>query len=205
MLNDPVHVLLWRDLAIFLMFGALLGVALSLLMIFKPQYLERCSKVGNRWISTRHISQWLDRSISLEHWFYRHHRAVGIAIVLGAAYIFIYFGFQFDRAYTLLRWSQKLPFPAPQLNGLLNALVLAALTGGAVALIAGLFLWFRPSLLRGVEEQSNRWVSSRRATKIFDVPHDQVDIFVARHAQKAGWLLLLASIYLFFTLFRLLV
>ena len=205
MLNDPVHVLLWRDLAIFLLFGALLGVALGLLMIFKPQYLERCSKVGNRWISTRHISQWLDLSISLEHWFYRHHRAVGVAIVLGAAYIFIYFGFQFDRAYTLLRWSQKLPFPAPQLNGLLNALVLGGLTGGAVALIAGLFLWFRPSLLRGVEEQSNRWVSSRRATKILDVPHDQVDIFVARHAQKAGWLLLLASIYLFFTLFRLLV
>ena len=205
MLNNPVHVLLWRDLAIFLMFGALLGVALGLLMIFKPQYLERCSKVGNRWISTRHISQWLDRSISIEHWFYRHHRAVGVVIVLGAAYIFIYFGFQFDRAYTLLRWSQKLPLPAQQLNGLLNALVLGGLIGGAVALIAGLFLWFRPSLLRGVEEQSNRWVSSRRATKILDVPHDQVDIFVARHAQKAGWLLLLASIYLFFTLFRLLV
>jgi hypothetical protein len=205
MLNDPVHVLLWRDLAIFLMFGALLGVSLGLLLIFKPQYLERCSKAGNRWISTRHISQWLDRSISIEHWFYRHHRAVGFAIVLGAAYIFIYFGFQFDRAYTLLRWSQKLPLPAQQLNGLLNALVLGGLIGGAVALIAGLFLWFRPSLLRGVEEQSNRWVSSRRATKILDVPHDQVDIFVARHAQKAGWLLLLASIYLFFTLFRLLV
>ena len=205
MLNDPVHVLLWRDLAIFLMFGALLGVALGLLMIFKPQYLEKCSKVGNRWISTRHISQWLDRSISLEHWFYRHHRAVGVAIVLGAAYIFIYFGFQFDRAYTLLRWSQRLPLAAQQLNGLLNALVLGGLIGGAVALIAGLFLWFRPSLLRGVEEQSNRWVSSRRATKIFDVPHGQVDIFVAQHAKKAGWLLLLASIYLFFTLFRLLV
>lgn len=205
MLNDPVHILLWRDLAIFLLFGALLGVSLGLLLIFKPQYLERCSKVGDRWISTRHISQWLDRSISIEHWFYRHHRAVGFAIVLGAAYIFIYFGFQFDRAYTLLRWSQKLPLTVQQLNGLLNALVLGGLTGGAVALIVGLFLWFRPSLLRGVEEQSNRWVSSRRATKVLDVPHDQVNVFVARHAQKAGGLLLLASIYLFFTLFRLLV
>lgn len=202
MLNDPVHILLWRDLAIFLLFGALLGVSLGLLLIFKPQYLERCSKVGNRWVSTRHISQWLDRSISVEHWFYRHHRAVGAIIVLGAAYIFIYFGFQFDRAFVLQHWSGKLP--AQLLAGLLNALVLAALTGGAVALIAGLFLWFRPSLLRGVEEQSNRWVSSRRATKILDVPHEQVDIFVAQHAKMAGWLLLLASIYLFFTLFRLL-
>ena len=205
MLTDPVFIFLWRDLAIFLRFGALLGVLLAVLLIFRPQHLEQFNRVANRWVSTRHISQWLDRSISIEHWFYRHHRAVGAAIVLGAAYIFIYFGFRFDRAYTLLRWSQKLPLPAPQLNGLLNALVLGALTGGAVALIAGLFLWFRPSLLRDVEEQSNRWVSSRRATKVLDVPHGQVDIFVAQHAQKVGWLLLLASIYLFFAVARLLV
>lgn len=205
MLTDPVFIFLWRDLAIFLLFGALLGVLLAVLLIFRPQHLEQFNRVANRWVSTRHISQWLDRSISIEHWFYRHHRAVGAAIVLGAAYIFIYFGFRFDRAYTLLRWSQKLPLPAPQLNGLLNALVLGALTGGAVALITGLFLWFRPSLLRGVEEQSNRWVSSRRATKVLDVPHGQVDIFVAQHARKAGWLLLLGSIYLFFAMARLLV
>jgi hypothetical protein len=31
-----------------------------------------------------------------------------------------------------------------------------------------------------------------------------VDRYVERHAQKAGWLLLLGSIYLFFVLFRLL-
>ncbi len=204
MLNDPVHVLLWRDLAIFLLFGALLGVALGLLLIFKPQYLGRLSKVANRWVSTRHISQWLDRSISIEHWFYRHHRALGTVVVLGAAYILVYFGFMLDRAYILQRWGEKLPLAAEQLNGLFNAMVLGALTGGVVALIAGLFLWFRPSLLRGVEQESNRWVSSRRATKILDVPHDQVDAFVAQHAQKAGWLLLLGSIYLFFATFRLL-
>lgn len=202
MLNDPVYIFLWRDLAIFLLLGALLGVLLGLLLIFKPKYLDRASRVANRWVSTRHLSQWLDRSISLERWFYRHHRAVGIAVVLGAIYIFVYFSVLFDRVYILQRWNGRLPASAQLLDGLLNALVLAALTGGAVALIAGLFLWLRPSLLRGVEEQANRWVSSRRATKVLDVPHGQVDAFVVQHAQKAGWLLLLASIYLFFAMFR---
>lgn len=204
MLHDPVYILLWRDLAIFLLLGALLGVLLGLLLIFKPQSLDRVSRVANRWISTRHLSQWLDRSISIERWFYRHHRAVGIAVVLGAVYIFVYFSMLFDRVYILQRWSGRLPASAQLLDGLLNALVLGALTGGAVALIAGLFLWLRPSLLRGVEEQANRWMSSRRATKVLDVPHGQVDVFVLQHAQKAGWLLLLASIYLFFAMFRLL-
>jgi hypothetical protein len=63
----------------------------------------------------------------------------------------------------------------------------------------------RPSLLRGMEEESNQWVSSRRATRVLEIPRDDADRFVMRHAQRAGWLLLLASIYLFFAVFRSLV
>jgi hypothetical protein len=202
MLTDPVKILLWRDLAIFLLFGALLGVLLGLLLIFKPQLLERLNRVANRWISTRNINRWFDRSISIEYWFYQHHRAVGITIVLGASYIFVYFGILFDKAYTLQRLSLKGILPAKLLDGLLDALVLGSLVGGAVALIAGLFLWLRPSLLRGMEEEANQWVSTRRATEMLDVPRGQVDLFVVRHAQRVGWLLLLGSIYLFFALFR---
>ena len=203
--TDPVSILLWRDLAIFLLFGAFLGVSLGVLLIFKPQFLERINHVANRWISTRHVNQWVDRSVSIEFWFYQHHRAVGAIIVLGASYVLIYFGILFDRAYTLQRWIMSGMLPARQLDGLLDALVLGALIGGAVALMVGLFLWLRPSLLRGMEEEANQWVSSRRATKVLEVPHAEMDRFVMRHAQRAGWLLLMGSIYLFFVLFRLLV
>jgi hypothetical protein len=203
MSTDPVDIFLWRALAIFLLIGALFGVALALLLIFKPHLLERVNRVANRWISMRHINRWVDISVSTEHWFYQYHRAAGIVIVLGASYILGYFSFQFDKAYTLQRWNGMLL--TKLLDGLLDAMVLSALIGGVVALIAGLFLWLRPSLLRGMEEDANQWVSLRRATKVLDVPHhDQVDHFVVRHAQRAGWLLLLGSIYLFFAIFRLL-
>jgi hypothetical protein len=191
MLTNPVYIFLWRDLAIFL--------------LFKPQFLERLNRVANRWISTRHINRWLDRSVSIESWFYQHHRSVGAVIILGAAYIFIYFGMLFDKAYTLQHASFRGMLPAKMLDSLLDALVLSALIGGVIAFIVGLFLWLRPSLLRGMEEESNRWVSSRRATKVLEIPRDDADRFVMRHAQRAGWLLLLASIYLFFAMFRLLV
>src|SRR5450756_2801002 len=105
MLTNPAYIFLWRALAIFLLIGALLGVVLALLLIFKPQFLERLNRVANRWVSTRHINQWLDRSVRIEHWFYQHHRAAGVVIVLGASYILIYFGFLFDKAYTLQRLS----------------------------------------------------------------------------------------------------
>jgi hypothetical protein len=202
MLTNPAYIFLWRALAIFLLIGALLGVVLALLLIFKPQFLERLNRVANRWVSTRHINRWLDRSVRIEHWFYQHHRAAGVVIVLGASYILIYFGFLFDKAYTLQRLSLRGMLPAKLLDGLLDALVLGSLVGGAAALMVGLFLWLRPSLLRGMEEVANQWVSSRRVTKMLDVPHGQVDIFIARHAQRAGWLLLVGSIYLFFAMFR---
>lgn len=198
-LTNPTEILLWRDLAIFLFIGALAGIALALLLIFKPHLLGRVNRAANRWISTRRINRFLERSISLEQWFYQHHRVAGIVVVSGAVYVFIYFGMLFDKAYALRHLNSRV------LLTLLDALVLSALTGAAVALTVGLFLWLRPSLLRGVEVGANQWVSSRRATKVLDVPHDQMDRFVARHARLVGWLLLVSSIYLLFVLFRLLV
>lgn len=200
MTPTPANLYLWHALSIFLLFGALLGIMLGLLLIFKPQYVERLNRVANRWISTRRTSRLLDRSISIERWFYRHHRAAGIVIMLGSVYIFIHFGFLYDQAYTLQRWSGMLP--AKMLQALLDALVLGALIFSAASLLLGLLICLRPSLLRRLEQQANQWVSLRHATKVFDVSRDQIDIFVVRHAQRVGWLLLLGSIYLFFVMFR---
>lgn len=200
--TDLIDSILWRSLAIFLLTGALSGMALGLLMIFKPAVLARVNSLANRWVSTRHMNQLLDRSISVEGWFYQHHRALGLAIVAGAVYVLIYFGLLFDRSYTLQRYSQAMP-PA-LLDMLLDALVLASLIGATAALLAGLFLGLRPSMLRSIEDVSNRWLSSRRATKVVDVQRDLVDRFVDRHVRRVGWLLLLASIYLCFMLLRVL-
>src|ERR1035437_6885279 len=189
--TDLAEILLWRALAIFLLIGALLGVVLGLLLIFKPQLLERINRVANRWVSTRHINQWLDRSVSIERWFYRHHRPMGIAIILGAGYILVYFGLLFDKVSALRLLPRYLP--ASLMGGLLDALALVMLLSAALSLLAGFFIWLWPSLLRGMEKGANQWVSSRSATKVLDVPHGQVDLFIARHAQSAGWLLLLGS------------
>src|SRR5665811_25885 len=136
--TDLVEILLWRALAIFLLIGALLGVVLGLLLIFKPRLLERINRVANRWVSTRHINQWLDRSISIERWFYRHHRPLGIAIILGSGYILVDFGLLFDKASAL----QHLPrYLSVSLMGvLLDALVLIMLLGAALTLFAGFFI-----------------------------------------------------------------
>lgn len=203
MIANPIKIILWQSLAIFLIIGALTGVAVSLLLIFRPHLIVRINRVANRWISTRRMDQFLDRSISIEQWVYRHHRPLGMLIAAGACYILVYFGLLFNKPIALRRMAGYAP--DWQLDILLDALALALLTGAAVALLAGLFLWLRPSLLRGIEEETNQWISSRRATKPLAIPRDQVERFIAAHTQRVGWLLLLGSIYLFFAVLRVLI
>ena len=200
--TDPANVFLWRELAIFLLISAPLGVAVSLLLIVKPQLVEYFNRWANRWVTARRLNQFLDRSISIEHWFYRHHRGLGAVVMLGALYIVIYFGVLFDKAYALERLNWGMPLRLQ--DGLLDALVLSSLTGAVAAFMVGLFLWLRPSLLKGIEVEANQWISSRRAIKMLEVPRDQIELFVARHMQRVGWLLLLGSIYLFSFTFHLL-
>lgn len=202
MFIDPINLLLWRTLAIFLLAVSASGSLLGLMLIFKPQLLERVNRIANRWISTRHLNQFLDRSYSIERWCYRYHRVLGVLVVLGASYVLIHFSMLFDKHAAMQRLSRYVPDSLSDV--LLDSLVLSALTGATVALAVGLFLWLRPSMLRGMEVGANQWVSSRRATKPLEVPRDQVDRFVVQHAHRIGWLLLLASIYLFFIMFRLL-
>lgn len=200
---DSLELFLLRGLVIFLLVFAPLGAVVSLLLIVKPQLVERLNRIANHWISTRSLNRLLDRSISIEYWCYRHHRALGAVVMLGSVYIFVFFGILFDKPYAMRHVGWKLPDSL--IDGLMDALVLTSLTGSVVAFLVGLFLFLRPSLLRGIEEEANQWVSTRRAIKMLDVPHDQVEKFVVRHTQRVGWLLLIGSICMFFIVFRLFV
>jgi hypothetical protein len=187
---------LWRALAIFLLIGALAGIALSMLLIFKPHVIERVNRVANHWVSMRRISQVMDRSIRMERWFYRHHRVLGFLVIVGAGYMLFYFGWLLDKAAALHALGIYLNNPS-WAAALLPALLLVARLSGALALLVGIIYWIRPSLLKGFETGSNQWLSFRRATKVLDIQRGEIDQLVERHAQRVGWLLLLGSIALF--------
>lgn len=200
-MDSDIAALLWRDLEIFLLVGALLGVALGLILTTRPQLLPGINRVANRWISMRHADRVLDKSINIDQWFYRHHRLMGILVITGAGYVLVHFGFVFDKDVALQSLAGYVPVML--LDGLLDALIITSLLGATAALIVGLFLWLKPDLLHGVEKEANLWVSSRRATKALNEQHDQVDRYVEHHARLVGWLLLMGSAILFTTLITL--
>src|SRR5512145_438843 len=86
-----VESLLLRSAALFLIVGSLAGLVVGALLLWSPQRLRAASAVLNRWISTRHLDQSLERNVSLDPWFYRYRRTSGALTLLGSCYILYFF------------------------------------------------------------------------------------------------------------------
>lgn len=103
-------------------------------------------------LADRRTWQGLNRIWRIEHFVYRHHRLFGGAIVTGAlVYLFL---LTLQRAHL---FGIVLEHSAAGLR-LIRLIELAAWFAAVFALVVGLFVLVRPSLLKGVETVANRWI-----------------------------------------------
>lgn len=186
---------LMQSAVIFLIAGSLAGIVVGALLLLRPQSLQRAGQFLNRWISTRHLDQSLERTVDLDPWFYRHGRTSGALTLMGAIYILYFFTVKLDRANAIAGLSRHFNWPALAAGGVLDALVLSAMLGALFSAFVALFLLMRPSLLREFEQGANQWVSLRRALKPMEVPRKGVDEYIFRHSRQAGILLVLGGLY----------
>jgi hypothetical protein len=200
-MNPVIETILLRSVVLFLLLGSLAGLVAGALLLWNPQRLRAISAILNRWVSTRHVNQALDRSIELDPWFYRYRRVSATVILLASGYILYAFTFGLERASAVIALASQFNLPAVIVGGLLDALVLSALLGALLAAFVSLFLLLRPSLLRDFEQSANSWVSLRRGLKPVEVPRQGVDEFVFKYGRQAGILLILGSLYVLVLLF----
>lgn len=184
-----------QSAVIFLILGSVAGMAVGALLLFRRERLQNISTLLDRWISTRRFDRALERRITLDPWFYRHRQATGTLILAGALYILYFFGVQLDRVETVAGLVRRFTYPQAFAEALLDAMVLSALLGALGAIVAALFILFRPSMMRGFEEGANRWLSLRKTLKPLEVPHDGLEVYVERHARQVGIFLMLGGLY----------
>jgi hypothetical protein len=195
LVNPIAASLLLRSAVIFLMLGSLTGLVVGGLLIWNPHRLRKIGDILNRWISTRHLDQTLDRNIDIDPWFYRHHRIGAGLILLASIYISYAFTIDLDRASAIAGLSQYFASPQGLIGGLLDALALSALLGALFAAFVGIFLLLRPSMLRDFEQRANRWVSLRRGLKPLEIKRERLDEYTFKYNRQAGTLLVLGSLY----------
>lgn len=194
-MNPLIQSWLLQSAVIFLVLGSIAGMVVGALLLFRRERLQNISTLLDRWISTRRFDRPLERRITLDPWFYRHRRITGGLVLVGALFVLYYFGIQLDRTETVAGLARRLAWPTALAEVMLDALVLVALLGALGALLASLFILFRPSLMRGFEDQANQWLSLRKTLKPLEIPRDDLEVYVERHARQFGIFLMLGGLY----------
>ncbi len=173
--------------------GGVLAMLVGCWLLVAPLSFARFSRVLNRWLSTRRAAQWLETPRPIERFFYRRHRVFGLLLVAGAAFALYYLLFSYETVEMLAAFV--LPWAGPEGDVIAATVTGFLLFGNAMILLIGGIVLVRPSLLKGVEATSNRWVSTGNALEALDRRSDLPDQAVVRAPRLAGLALALAGLY----------
>lgn len=178
--------------------GALLGLAVGVLLLLDTARVLRWNERLSRWISTREAAQRFDRPRDIKRFVYRAHRVIGVLVVAGSLYCLdvLTFGFAPGALARALRDLGSVSL----LEVTFESTRLFLLVGNVAALAAGIVLCFRPSLLKGIELWADRTYAAREHSAALDQMRFQPDLWVSRHPRLTGGLVLAGSAFILFSL-----
>jgi hypothetical protein len=186
--------ILWPVLYILILLGAALGLVIGVMLLIDSARVMQWNAYLNRWISTENAARVLDQSRDVKHFVYRRHRVIGLLVIAGALFALDVLAFRLQTT-PLLRALRPLGNPTALALAVDSARVFLV-SGNAVALVAGVILCFRPSLLKGVEAWADRQFSTPLPNKSLDEPNYRPDAFVRDHPKLVGALVAAGSVFI---------
>jgi len=189
---------LGQTLFLTLVAGAALGLVIGIVLLVDSERALRWNGYMNRWISTGNALSALDRPRDIKRLIYRWHRVVGLLVIAGALYSVNVLAFGFGTE-PLVRSFRDLASPTT-LRLTVDSLKIFLIAGNNAAILAGIILCFRPSLLKEVEGWADRQYGARLANPNLDAPRYPPDEFVRAHPRLAGALATLGSLYVLVSL-----
>lgn len=169
---------------------------IGIIFIVKPGVLVQSSRKLNRWISTSGFFDALDRPRQVERIVYRYHRWFGFIILVAAGYCLYIFLMNMD----MQRMIRILPVVGnPGFSEwLYEMLYYILISANTLALVAGLIMLIRPSLLKNLEAISNRWIASDKWMKPLDQPHSIPEHILPGNIRLFGLIVLIGGLYIMF-------
>jgi len=149
-----------------------LMLAIGIIFLITPAWALSTSNKLNRWVSTKTLFDALDKPRYQERWMYRHHFISGIIIVLTACYVFYVFLIAIGMDAMVVKLTA---FADSEFNKWLYEQVFYIFLGAnLIALVLGFIILIRPSLLKAIEEKSNRWFGTNEKLARLDrsIPTD---------------------------------
>jgi len=175
---------LGQALYILLLLGVALGLLVGILLLIDSQRVLRWNAYLNRWISTGESLRVLDQPHDLNRIVYRWHRILGLVVLAAALYALDVLVFNIQTR-ALVHIFRDLANPAT-LQLFAESVRWFLVAGNVLAILVGMILVLRPSLLKGVEGWTDRQYSPRLSSPNLDEPRYQPDEFVRAHLRLAG-------------------
>jgi len=192
----------YEVIRLFFILGSLLTLAVGLILIFRPQWIESFNQRSNTWYTPRQRTKSLDIMRETDPIFYRNHTLTGwimlVASVLGLYLIISRFPTDpFDAISTL----------SPEWQLLLNIVNEFLKWFFLVFIFAGLPVWvlmiFSPTQLQKVSKFFNRWISTRNMTRPLEQMNTSLDDTVLKRPKIFGSVFMVAAVFIFWFFIRL--
>jgi len=167
-----------------LIFG-ILGMTLSLMLLFSPHLARSLSNILNRSINVDRGIEFLDKNIEISDFFYNHHVAMGLLIAAGSAFSLFFFFFSLD----VSKFAGI--FFGSRADQFTTELIMSTVTwigkiGCLSGLVFGLMMAVKPDLLRRIENTLNSLFETKSMIDKLDKSSHDMDTFFFRHPFAVG-------------------
>jgi hypothetical protein len=167
-----------------LVFG-IMGMTLSLMLLFAPHLARNLSNVLNRSINVDKSIEYLEKEIEISEFLYKHHIAMGILLVSGSAFSLFFFFFSMD----VSKFAGI--FFGSRANAFSAELIVSTITwigkvGCLAGLLCGLLIMFAPETMKRIESKLNSWFETKTMIDKLEKSSHDVDSFFFRHPVAVG-------------------
>ena len=167
-----------------LIFG-ILGMTLSLVLLFSPRLAQSLSNTLNRSINVDKGIEFLDKEIEISEFFYSHHIVMGILIVSGSAFSLFFFFFSLDLSkFAGIFFGSRASLFTAEI--IVSTVTWIGKIGCLTGLVFGLMMVFKPDLLKRIENKLDALFETKSIIEKLDKSSRAMDTFFFRHTFAVG-------------------
>ena len=166
--------------------AGIVGIALSILLMFSPNRVRTLSDFFNYQLNIEKRISTLNKYIQTGPIVYRHNILFGGCLIAGSIFALVFLFFKLDVTFANIITEI-----------IIDSLILLGEISMIVGIILGFFLLFSPKTIEKVESKMNLWLDMQPVVNKLDEFHDDIDTIFFRHARGFGFVGLTISTILF--------
>ena len=185
----------FQAIKIITLVAGILGVALSLLLLFAPNLTKIISESCNRYVDFDRKINYLDRDISTERIVYRHNIISGSCLIVGSAFTiaFLFYGLDVKSFVKVFFGSEKF---ATTNEVIFSSFALCGKIAAIMGIIIGSILLFNPGQMQNIETKLNTWFTTQPVFEKLDQAQGDFDTLIYQRPLLYGSIGLITSILL---------